>query len=78
MENPKKTYRLDTIKSVRKFYSRLIFEYYNQGENDLPFTTSISDAKFKNLCYSLNGLARVIENGELEKRIEALEGKIND
>jgi len=68
-------YRLDNLKNVRKFYSKLINDYNEQDESlDLP--NYISDTKFKNLTSALNGLARIIQDSEIENRVEALESQM--
>jgi len=65
-------YRLDSLRNVRKFYQKIINDYYNN------FDESLTDTKFKNLSSSLNGISKVIEQSDLELRVETLEAQLND
>jgi len=72
MENTekKKRIRIGTLKQIKLFYAKLINDYYTNGDDEL------SENKFKNLIYALNGLSKVIESSEIESRIEALENNM--
>ena len=69
-KKPNKNLRLNTIKQIKLFYSKIIYRYYENTDENL------TDNRFKNLCYGLNGLAKVIETSEIETRIEALENNM--
>jgi len=56
-----KRIRLENLRKVRLFYTKLIDDFYND---------QLSDNKFKLLIYGLNGLSKVIEVSELETKID--------
>ena len=56
-----KRIRLENLRKVRLFYTKLIDDFYND---------QLSDNKFKLLIYGLNGLSKVIESADLELKID--------
>ena len=66
-----KKVRLNSLKDIQRFYQRIINQYYQNDE-------SLSENRFKHLCYALNGLAKVIESSELEQRIEQIESELTN
>ena len=66
-----KKVRLNSLKDVQRFYAKIINQYYSHDE-------TLSENRFKNLCYGLNGLAKVLESSELEKRIEQIEAELSN
>lgn len=76
----KPTYRLDNLQSVRRYLAKLIHDYRRQSNETVNIydDTFISDVRFKNLVYSLNSLAKILEQSTLEQRLDEIEARLNN
>lgn len=69
MENSK-NFKLNTQKDIKRVFKYLFNTYHNNSD--------YSDTKYKNQIYSLNVYSKILNESELENRIEKLEKMLNE
>ena len=76
----KPTYRLDNLQSVRRYLAKLIHDYRRQSNETVNIfdDTYIPDGKFKNLVYGLNSLAKILEQSNIEQRLDEIEASLKN